>query len=57
MNTSSPTADINLNISTNHANQDKTNHILDVMFDYTANGDDELTLRLLIVDELNSFFY
>lgn len=43
MNNSSPTnTNNNINI---HENQQTSEDILDVIFDYTGNGDDELTLR------------
>ena len=44
---SSPSTDKNSNHHNEHPTQDEknANHILDVMFDYMANGDDELTLR------------
>jgi hypothetical protein len=37
----------NMNNSSNDNTKENIDDILDVIFDYTANGDDELTLRLI----------
>lgn len=52
MDTSSTRIDDQLNVDL-HASPSKTNPVLDVMFDYTATDDDELTLRFVLSQRKN----